>query len=359
MIRIFVVGFSTDKGGVESYISNLCSNLDKKEYEIILCWPEMKINGKTWICPQNRHNYIKYASFWTRFFKENKFDVIYYNTCDIVSIDMLRFAKLSGVKVRIIHSHSTENQLKMNAFHRISEKINRRCISRYANCLLACSEEAGKWMFPYNEFQVISNGIDLEKFSFSKKYRNEIRSCLGLNNEFVIGCLGRLDNEKNPLRSFAVMETVINENKNVCGIFIGDGEYREELENAVKSSKHSEKFFLLGPKDDAYKWYSAFDCLLMPSLFEGLPFVLVEAQCSGLPCVVSSSVSEKSNICGLVDFVSLEEDDSVWANKVIEKNNCTRTEHKKELSLSGYDIKITAKTIDDLIKGLLYEKSNS
>lgn len=359
MIRIFMVGFSTDKGGVESYISNLCSNLDKKEYEIILCWPEMKINGKTWICPQNRHNYIKYASFWTRFFKENKFDVIYYNTCDIVSIDMLRFAKSSGVKVRIIHSHSTENQLKMNAFHRISEKINRRCISRYANCLLACSEEAGKWMFPYDEFQVISNGIDLEKFSFSKKYRSEIRNSLGLNDEFIVGCLGRLDNEKNPFRSFAIMETLMNDNKNVCGIFIGDGEYREELENAVKSSKYSERFYLLGPKDDAYKWYSVFDCLLMPSFFEGLPFVLVEAQCSGLPCVVSSNVSNKSNICGLVNFVSLDENNLTWSNEIMKTAETQRIDEKSTLKESGYDIKNTAIEVEKIIKGILYENSNS
>lgn len=74
---------------------------------LLFCWPEMEIVGKKWVCPKNRHNYIKYYLFWRKFFKGNKFDVIYYNTCDIVSVDMLRFAKKAGIPVRIIHSHNT------------------------------------------------------------------------------------------------------------------------------------------------------------------------------------------------------------------------------------------------------------
>ena len=96
MIRFFMVGMSTDKGGVEAFISNLCDNLPEK-FEVIYCLPHMELDGKIWNCPPNRHNYIRYWKFWTRFFKENHFDVLYYNTCDIVSIDMLRFAKAAGV----------------------------------------------------------------------------------------------------------------------------------------------------------------------------------------------------------------------------------------------------------------------
>ena len=95
MIRVFMVGMSTDKGGVEAYISNLSGFLSDENYEIVYSWPVMEVKGKTWVCPRNRHNYYKYAKFWKRFFKENHFDVVYYNTCDIVSVDMLKFAKKS------------------------------------------------------------------------------------------------------------------------------------------------------------------------------------------------------------------------------------------------------------------------
>ena len=88
-----MVGYSTDKGGVEAYIVNLCSQLPKEKYEVIYDWPTMKIDGKTWIRPKNRHNYLAYRNFWKQFFRENHFDVLYYNTCDIVSIDLLKFAK--------------------------------------------------------------------------------------------------------------------------------------------------------------------------------------------------------------------------------------------------------------------------
>ena len=119
MIRFFMVGMSADKGGVEAFISNLCDNLPEK-FEVIYCLPHMEFDGKIWDCPPNRHNYIRYWKFWTRFFKENHFDALYYNTCDIVSIDMLRFAKAAGVPVRIIHAHSTSNQTKLTMFHQLT-----------------------------------------------------------------------------------------------------------------------------------------------------------------------------------------------------------------------------------------------
>ena len=103
--RIFMIGYSTDKGGVESYIRNLSPNLES-EFEVILHWPEMEIDGRIWHAPRNRHNIFKYNRFWKRFFKENHFDAVYFNTCDVVSIDMLnlqsRQVSPSGLFIRIV-----------------------------------------------------------------------------------------------------------------------------------------------------------------------------------------------------------------------------------------------------------------
>lgn len=352
MIRVFMIGMSTDKGGVESYIKNLCEHLDPREFEVIYSWPEMEIEGKKWIQPSNRHNYIKYIHFWHRFFKENRFDVIYYNTCDIVSVDLLKFAKRAEVPIRIIHSHNTDTQFKKKWFHHITEKNNRKNIGNIATNLLACSEEAGRWMFGKNEFVVIKNGIDLKKYSYNIQFRDECRRKLGLDKEYLIGCVGRLDLQKNPLMSVDIMKQISMVNEMTKFIVIGDGELKEQVEQSIKAKEIEDKVIMLGARDDVNKWYSALDCLIMPSLFEGLPFTLVEAQAAGLPCVVSSTVSDKANLTGLIRYVSLEEELEVWANKVLEECQNERKDVAQQLKGAGYSITDTTEHVSKIIKGL-------
>lgn len=355
MIRVFMVGMSTDKGGVEAYISNLCSCFSDK-YEVVFCWPQMEIDGVTWVCPKNRHNYFKYCSFWKRFFKENRFDVLYYNTCDIVSIDLLRFAKAAGIPVRIIHSHSTDNQLDMTLFHRFTEKFNRLELHRFANILFACSQQAGEWMFGKRKFSVIKNGIDLNKYVFSQKLRTECRSSLGLSDEIVIGCVGRLDPQKNPLFTLRIANEIVKLNQKAHLVMLGDGELRERVEKDILKYNLGEHVHLLGARNDVDRWYSAFDCLVMPSFFEGLPFVLVEAQAAGLNCVVSSAVSDDANITGLVEYISLEKSAQEWAKAVLEACEKPRLNLIQKLADAGYSIRDTGEKVKKRIETALGEK---
>lgn len=352
-IKVFMIGMSPNKGGVETYITNLCQHLDKEKYEIIYCLPEMDIDGRHWTCPKNRHNYFSYKRFWTEFFKVNYFDVIYYNACDIVSIDMLKFAKKAGVKVRVIHAHSTDNQINMKFYHKIFETYNRKYISNYANLLFACSENAGKWMFPNDKFTVIKNGIDIKHFSYNVSKKVELQNEFGFTSKYTIGYLGRLGSEKNPLRTIKIMEAVMDKNIEVDGVIVGDGEYRKDLIDAIEQSKHKNRIHYVGPRNDAYKWYSLFDCLIMPSLFEGLPFTLVEAQTAGLPCVVSSTVSKEADITGTLDFVSLDSDDEIWAEHILDSLKKDRFVNEEKLIKSGFSITDTAENVDGFITEIL------
>lgn len=358
MIRIFMIGFSENKGGVESYISNLKQNMDCEKYEVIYSMPRMVINGKTWICPRNRHNYLKYWLFWKRFYRENKFDVVYLNTCDIVSIDPLKFAKAAGVPVRVFHAHSTGNQQgigkKMSAFHQWTERQNRKHLDHYATHLFACSKSAGYWMFDSHPYQIIKNGIQISKFSFSKTKQKAIKERFGIGDGPVVGIIGRLDSVKNPLFTIRIAEAAIRKNQNVKFVFIGDGELRAEVQSAIETDGIGEQVKLVGAVDNVQEWMSAIDCILMPSLFEGLPFALVEAQAAGLPCVVSTAVSEEANITGLVEFIPLEEAPEVWADRVLEACQKERKDLRQKLIDAGYSIEDTAKyvfqTIDNSLK---------
>lgn len=354
MIHIFMVGMSTDKGGVEAFIKNLCGNLSS-DLHVTYRLPHMEINGVTWNCPENRHNYIRYRRFWKEFFRANHFDVLYYNTCDIVSIDMLRFAKAAGVPVRIIHSHNTDNQVKMTPFHKLTEKINRRELHRYATHLFACSEDAGSWMFGDREFSIIKNGISLKKYAFSVTAKRSCRAKLGIGDEPVIGCVGRLDPQKNPLFAVEVARQICLLEPKAHVVFIGDGELRKQVDSFVEQYHLTDCIHLLGARDDVNQWYSAFDCLMMPSLFEGLPFVLVEAQAAGLPCVVSTEVSQDANITGLVEYVPLKESAQNWAKLLLQAAKKPRQDVSQQLMDAGYSIEDTSKEVSAIIEAAFGE----
>lgn len=353
MIRIFIVGFSDDRGGVEAYISNLNDSLDHTKFEVIYCLPEMTIDGRVWVAPKNRHNYFAYKRFWHKFFKCNKFDVIYYNTCDIVSIDMLKFAKAANIPIRIIHSHNTNVQQKLRLIHKFTEKYNRKHIEDYATHLFACSGDAGKWMFGDKHFTVLKNGIDISKYKYSDAKREACRSNLKTKKQKVIGCVGRLDPQKNPLFTLKIMEAVKEIDSDTAFVFVGDGELKGALSAEIKKLQLDSCVYLIGNRNDVNEWYSAFDCLLMPSLFEGFPFVLVEAQAAGLPCVVSSSVSEDTNLTGLVEFVGLDDSVETWASTILNACEKSRKDTTKELIDAGYSIENTANYVSDIIKNSL------
>lgn len=356
MKRIFMVGYSTDKGGVEAYIVNLCSQLSKKEYEIIYDWPTMEIDGKTWIRPKNRHNYIVYRKFWKQFFLENHFDVLYYNTCDIVSIDLLKFAKKAEIPVRIIHSHNTGNQLgidkKMTLLHKVMEKSNRKNINKYATELLACSKTAGDWMFGEHKYQVIHNGIDLQKYKYDSKKRSKLCKENNIQSERLIGCVGRLDPQKNPLHAEKIAESILKKDRQIKFVFIGDGELAEEVKSIVKEHRLEKQILFMGAVDNVNEWMSVLDCLVMPSLFEGLPFVLVEAQAAGLPCVVSSAVSKEADFTGLLQFIDLDAGEDVWAETAIAASERKREDYLKDLINAGHSIENTAKEVRRIIEGV-------
>lgn len=352
MPRIFIIGYSTHKGGVETYIDNLCSQIGN-ENNIIYSLPQMEIDGKLWYRPKNRHNPFKYRKFWKKFYKENHFDAVYFNTCDIVSIDQLKFAKQAGVPVRIIHSHNTGQEYKkkgiLGLFHKLSEKNSRKNLHRYATHLLACSKSAGDWMFDGREYTVIKNGINIDEYTFSTQKRQNIAKKISKNANNVIGSIGRLDPQKNPFFTLEIFKQLCRLNSDVQCIFIGDGEFRSELEQKVKDAGLQERIIFTGSVDNVNEWLSYIDALVMPSLFEGLPFVLVEAQAAGIHSLVSDTVSEESNITGLVEYKSLSDSTENWAMRLLELAEMPREGLSDKLKQAGFSISVSSEIIKTIL----------
>lgn len=350
--RIFIIGKSFNKGGIDTYIDNIYPFIEK-DFEIVNRAPIMEIDGKKWETPSTRHNPIKYIRFWKKFFKENKFDIIYFNTCDIVNIDPLKFAKKAGIPIRIIHSHSTARQKEFKGFkgliHRRMEKASRKNLHKYATHLLACSKVAGDWMFDGRDYTVINNGINIEKYKYNPNKRQKVLKEYNLEDGKFIGAIGHLERVKNPFRTFEIFKEVCTIAKDVKCFFIGEGSFRKELEKKVKEYGLADRIIFTGSVNNVEEWLSVLDVLVMPSLFEGLPFVLVEAQAAGITCIVSDTVSLEANISGLIHNESLLSSNKKWAQEILKRKNFPREDVSKKLIERGYSITSTTEVLINIL----------
>ena len=220
---------------------------------------------------------------------------------------------------------------------------------KYATDLLACSKTAGDWMFDGRPYIIIKNGIDISRYVYSGTARQNVLGLLKNTAGKVVACLGRLDRQKNPFMSLSIFTALCQKNRDFQCLFIGDGEYRIELEAKVQALGLQHRIIFTGGVNNVNEWLSYIDCLLMPSFFEGLPFALVEAQAAGIHCLVSDTVSQEANITGLVEYKSLNASVEEWADRLLELAAMPRVDMSDSLISAGYSITNAAAAIEKII----------
>ena len=247
--------------------------------------------------------------------------------------------------MKIIHSHNTQSS-RPNFLINILHNINKRRIKKYCDYFYACSEEAGYWMYPKDivksaRFTIIHNAIDLNKFKFNPVIRKRIRQELGISDDTkVIGHVGRFTPQKNHKFLIDFYEEVYKKNKNSVLILIGTGPLYEEIKQKVKSLNLEKNVLLLGKKVNVHDYYQAFDAFVLPSIYEGLGIVLIEAQASGLPCLTSDRVPSISKITDNIQYISLDSTISEWINQynaVIGLSH-DRNDECQKIIASGFNI---------------------
>lgn len=363
MKKVLMIGMTKSRGGIETYIMNMFRNIGN-EYEFFFPYLEniayedeiVKLGGKFIKgIPTSRRRPFEYYSKWLNVFKQYKFDAVYFNNCDIVNLDVLKIAKLSGVPVRIFHAHNSSKTLKNNKFFQIiEERNNRKNVGKIATNLLACSKNAGDYMFGDFSYEIIDNGIDISKFEYKEKVRNSKREELNLKDKKVVLFVGRFTNIKNPLFAIDVIKECHKLDESFCGLICGDGVLMGEAKERVSNENTGEFVRLLGNCSGVNELYSAADYLIMPSLFEGFPFVLVEAECSGLKCICSTNIETNTNIIGTVEYYPLDIGADGWAKRInaISLDKADREVCKSIIQKKGYDINLAIKTIERIIQGI-------
>ena len=299
-----------------------------------------------------RRNVLGYIGSLCKIIKKNKYDAIHVHGNSHTVVLELLAAKLAGCKVRIIHAHSTG--CNSVALHKLLAGLfDCLCTDR-----LACGESAGKFMFGLKPFEIINNGVDVEKFSFDYKTREALRIKLALaENDILIGHVGYFMPVKNQSFLVDVFAELAKRDSRYHLVLIGDGAMRTEIEQKVASLGLTNKVTFTGNIDNVSEYLNAIDIVIMPSLYEGLPLTLVEQQANGLQCIVSDTITEEVDKTGNLCFVSLNASISEWVQS-IENCNCKQGREQRskkavnDIAKEGYSIQTEAKQLVGFYKSV-------
>ncbi|WP_251231220.1 glycosyltransferase [Adlercreutzia aquisgranensis] len=269
-------------------------------------------------------------------------------------VQMLMVAKQAGIPRRIVHSHNSSCEAARTEPKR-QEKYRKK-MSRVATDYIACSDVAAAWLFPDEvvkdgRYMILKNGIELGSYLFDETKRAAKRQELGIDDEVAIGCVGRLVEQKNVGFALCIMEEVVERDARAKLFIVGDGEEREALEACVREKGLGDNVLFLGARYDVPDLMQALDVLLMPSLFEGLGIVLVEAQAASLPSVVSDAVPPEADLGGRLSFLSLDDPVGIWADSLVEAVSALRVDTSEAVRKSGYTIEESARLLASLYAG--------
>lgn len=352
-IKVAMLTSHFDITGIGTVMMNYCIALNKEKYDltIIAGKPiadkyknECKEYGIHLATLPSRHEESKrhYIALW-KALKAGNYDIVHDNGNSSMMAVELTIAKLAGVKNRIAHSHnSTCPNMRV---HRLLNPYFRTVYTK----ALACGQLAGNWLFGKDNFEVLPNGFHTENFAFSKENRDAIRSELGIEDQLLIGHIGRINEQKNQEYLLDIFKKVAAMRNDATLLIVGTGPDEEKIKARVQDHPYKDRIILYGEADNPAAFYSAMDVFVFPSRYEGLPVVLLEAQISGLPCIVSDKVTKEVNL-GDINWLPIDVDPKRWADTILTAKY--RSEQKRVAYRINHLCQIKKYDIDQSVRQL-------
>lgn len=355
IIIVNTVGLSYD--GITSVILTYLQAMDLDKFDIhvvstIKCEDSIKKKILELGCqvvelPSRNKETIKYLFSLIRYIRLNRIEIIHaHGNSATLTIEMFA-GVIGGCKKRIAHSHNTQcSQVR-------TDKLLRPLFYRLYTDAFACGRAAGEWLFGKNEFRVLNNGRNLQKFAFDSDVRKKMRTKYGITEELVIGHVGGFNPQKNHEFVLKIFKEIIKiEPKTKC-FFIGDGPLKSNIEK--KAEKISKNVFFVGTTDVIADYLDMMDGMIFPSLFEGLPLVVLEWQINGLPSILSDTITSQCAVASDVKFMSLKLSPEEWAREILKlSSSCLNIRYEKSLEgqkkvkQSGFDISENAKLLEQV-----------
>ena len=345
-------------GGIENIIMNYYRHLNREEFNFIFVVPTVEeadfdqeirsLGGKIVPVISRQEHFIKnILATYKILSREKQAKIVHIHVVDASRVIDGMIAKLCGKKV-IFHSHTIYPDLLLN--NRIKRKIRAPFFRLFGNYFFACSAEAGQYFFGdkiinNKNFSIMKNAISLNKYIFQPIVRHRIRKEFGIDKEFVVGQVGRFSNEKNHDFTLSIFKELLKQNSNSRLLLVGDGLLFNQIKEQVQKLGIDDKVIFTGARSDVPQLMQGMDALIFPSKYEGLGMAVIEAQASGLSCVVSSVVPQETKLTEVIEYLSLDEGSKKWVNSLLkirnEKKGQRQTQVEK-LKISGYDIESAA-----------------
>ncbi|MCI8527867.1 MAG: glycosyltransferase family 1 protein [Lachnospiraceae bacterium] len=348
--KVLHLELSGQVGGIESFLTNLYSSMNQEliQFDFITQVNnpakefEMKQMGGNIFKVSSYKNPVKYIEDLQKVL-EKGYEAIHIHKNSAANI--LPFIAIQKYKKKqkvIVHAHNTAPSIGKSTI--ILHKLNKNYLWKHSEYHLACSDLAGQWLYGRNnKFNVVKNGIDIKKYLFHLEDRKRIRNILGIpGNAFIVGHIGRFTKQKNHKRLISIFREINLKNKNSYLLLIGTGELEYLIKEIVFQMNLEKNIIFLGMRNDVPCLLNAMDVFFMPSIYEGLPIAAIEAQASGLPTILSDTISHETEITDAVSWISLEERDTAIADRILH-NECEfslRLNRNQQAIDSGYDIKM-------------------
>ena len=346
LIRILQVVTHMERGGLESMLMNYYRHIDREklQFDFLVHRQEQSafdeeiesLGGKIYRLPRLVPWSRSYQDALDKFFTEHQEYKIVHVHQDCLSSVILKAATKHNIPVRIAHSHSANQDKNLKYPIKLWYK---RSIPKYATNLFACGKEAGDWMFSGAKYQIVRNAVDVASYTYSHEKQAKMREQLGIAEEMVIGHVGRFNQPKNHPFLLDIFNALLKKEPNAVLLLVGGGDDMPKIEAKAQSLGIAEHVRFLGVRSDVADLLQAMDVFVFPSLYEGLPVTMVEAQASGLPCLISDKVPPECILTnGLVDIMSLSASPDEWAEKIIKMRNVPRIDRHAEIAAHGFDI---------------------
>lgn len=358
-IKVAIVMGKFTSGGIKSVITNYYSNVDRNKISFDLLidnnspiddYSEIETIGGRVCKISTLSNPFKYISQIYKLSKENKYDIIhgYVNALNVFSM----FAgKMAGVPVRIAENLSSAHPGEKKT---IVKNILKPFSKIFPTDLAACSKSCGEWLYGKKDIEsgkvrIFNNAISLKKYTYDKELRENVRNSLGLSDEnFVLGHIGRYQYQKNHNFLIDIFDEVYKRDKNSRLLLVGYGDLKEEIFNKINSLGLKDAVIDMGATENIAGLYNAMDVFVLPSFYEGLPVVGIEAQATGLPCVFSTEVTKETGVIPDTKFVELSENKGKWADEILKiRDNYKRANTENYIIDAGFDIETEGRKLQD------------
>lgn len=361
-MKVLQVGINREIGGIETFLLNIMSKFDRSSVEVDFIKYSNVVAFEDKLCAlgcsfhklvgRSQNPLLFYISLIKFFFQHKEYTIVHNHLNSASCIGATVIAKLFG-RTTITHSHN--EYLGGRLITRILIFINKPILNWCTDVRLACSEKAGKSMFGKRSFEIITNGIDIEKYTFKSDVRVNVRNEFGFSDEIrIIGHVGGFKHQKNHEFLVDLFSVLYQKDKRYRLLLVGDGVLKPKIEDKVNALNLTNVVVFAGQRFDADRLLNAMDVFILPSFFEGLPFVAIEAQASGIPLLISDVVSKEVDLTPTVYFLPLSEGVECWVSKLesidLKLRSTVNVEHLRE---KGYDCKATTDRLRTIYVDLL------